>query len=126
MHQDRRSLRARGLRGPPNTVQIRIIGVEMARKTHPFVWNMSVHASVFYVSCLVFSSTFADNSPYLNRIGLHRVEAIIDIANVRSKNLLLKLGFTYEGYLRQRFPFRGQFLNEYYFGLLNDEWHGPK
>ncbi len=42
----------------------------MARKTHPYVCDMSVHASVFYVSCLVFSSTFADNSPYLNRIGL--------------------------------------------------------
>jgi ribosomal-protein-alanine N-acetyltransferase len=60
-----------------------------------------------------------------SELGLHRIEANIEIANERSKNLLLKLGFTYEGYLRQRFPFRGQFLNEYYFGLLKDEWHGP-
>jgi RimJ/RimL family protein N-acetyltransferase len=30
-------------------------------------------------------------------LGLHRVEAIIDINNDRSKNLLLKRGFTYEG-----------------------------
>ena len=60
-----------------------------------------------------------------SELGLHRIEAIIDIANERSKNLLLKLGFTYEGYLRQRFPFRGDFLDEYYFGLLKDEWHGP-
>ena len=44
-----------------------------------------------------------------SELGLHRVEAVIDIANERSKNLLLKLGFTYEGNLRQRFPFRGQF-----------------
>jgi ribosomal-protein-alanine N-acetyltransferase len=29
-------------------------------------------------------------------LGLHRVEAIIDSANERSKSLLLKLGFTYE------------------------------
>ena len=43
----------------------------MARKTQPYVCDMSVHASVFYISCLVFSSTFADNSPYLNRIGGH-------------------------------------------------------
>ena len=42
----------------------------MARKTQPYVCDMSVHASVFYISYLVFSSTFADNSPYLNRIGL--------------------------------------------------------
>ena len=60
-----------------------------------------------------------------SELGLHRVEAVIDIANERSKNLLLKLGFTYEGNLRQRFPFRGDFLDEHYFGLLKDEWHGP-
>jgi ribosomal-protein-alanine N-acetyltransferase len=55
-------------------------------------------------------------------LGLHRVEAIIDIANERSKNLLLKLGFTYEGNLRQRYPFRDRFEDEHYFGLLKDEW----
>ena len=54
---------------------------------------------------------------------LHRIEAIIDISNERSKNLLLKLGFTYEGNLWQRYPFGGQFLDEHYFGLLRDEWH---
>ena len=59
-----------------------------------------------------------------SELGLHRVEAVIDIANERSKNLLLKLGFTYEGTLRQRFPFRGHFLDEHFFGLLKDEWKG--
>lgn len=61
-----------------------------------------------------------------SELELHRVEAVIDIANERSKNLLLKLGFTYEGNLRQRFLFRGNFEDEHYFGLLKDEWHGPK
>ena len=60
-----------------------------------------------------------------SELGLHRIEAIIDIENERSKGLLLKLGFTYEGNLRQRFPFRNQFLDEHYFGLLKDEWHEP-
>ncbi len=55
-------------------------------------------------------------------LGLHRIEAIIDIANERSKNVLLKLGFQYEGNLRQRFAFRGSFEDEHYFGLLRDEW----
>ena len=55
-------------------------------------------------------------------LDLHRVEANIDIANERSKGLLLKLGFTYEGNLRERFSFRGQFEDEYYFGLLKHEW----
>ena len=57
-------------------------------------------------------------------LGLHRVEAIIDIMNERSKSLLLKLGFTYEGNLRQRYSFRDRFEDEHYFGLLTGEWHG--
>lgn len=55
-------------------------------------------------------------------LPLHRIEAIIDIMNERSKNLLLKLGFTYEGNLRQRYAFRDHFEDEHYFGLLKDEW----
>lgn len=55
-------------------------------------------------------------------LGLHRVEAIIDIANEPSKKLLLKLGFTYEGNLRQRYVFRDCFQDEHYFGLLQNEW----
>jgi RimJ/RimL family protein N-acetyltransferase len=58
-------------------------------------------------------------------LGLHRVEAIIDIANERSQGLLLKLGFSYEGNLRQRYFFRDQFEDEHYFGLLRNEWHEP-
>jgi ribosomal-protein-alanine N-acetyltransferase len=57
-------------------------------------------------------------------LGLHRIEAIIDIENEASKKLLLKLGFTYEGNLRQRYAFRDRFEDEYYFGLLRDEWRG--
>ena len=53
---------------------------------------------------------------------LHRIEAVIDIANERSNNVLLKLGFQYEGNLRQRYAFRGGFGDEHYFGLLHDEW----
>ncbi len=57
-------------------------------------------------------------------LDLHRVEAIIDINNAGSKGLLLKLGFTYEGNLRQRYPMGNRFEDEHYFGLLRHEWHG--
>ncbi|GHO64973.1 N-acetyltransferase [Ktedonobacter sp. SOSP1-52] len=59
-----------------------------------------------------------------HELAFHRIEAIIDIANEGSKNLLLKLGFAYEGMLRQRFYFNGQFEDEHYFSLLKDEWRG--
>lgn len=55
-------------------------------------------------------------------LELHRIEAIIDIANEGSKNLLLQLGFTYEGNLRQRYFMDGVFSDEHYFGLLRAEW----
>lgn len=57
-------------------------------------------------------------------LGLHRVEAVIDDANVRSKALLLKLGFRAEGVLRERYHFLGRFEDEYYYGLLRQEWEG--
>jgi ribosomal-protein-alanine N-acetyltransferase len=57
-------------------------------------------------------------------LGLHRVEAVIDDANARSKGLLLKLGFSYEGTLRERYYFGGRFEHEYYYGLLEHEWEG--
>lgn len=56
-------------------------------------------------------------------LELHRIEANIDIANEASKNLLVKLGFTYEGILRERYFFRDHFEDEHYFGLLKHEWH---
>ncbi len=55
-------------------------------------------------------------------LELNRIEAAVDDRNMPSKSLLLKLGFTYEGNLRQRFFFRDQFLDAHYFGLLKNEW----
>jgi [ribosomal protein S5]-alanine N-acetyltransferase len=46
------------------------------------------------------------------------------MANEQSKGLLLKLGFTYEGNLRQHYFFRDRLEDEHYFGLLKDEWPG--
>jgi RimJ/RimL family protein N-acetyltransferase len=55
-------------------------------------------------------------------LELHRVEANPLARNESSRSLLLKLGFTYEGNLRERIFFRGHFEDQHYFGLLRDEW----
>src|SRR5689334_10370440 len=39
-------------------------------------------------------------------LELHRIEAVVDASNAPSRNLLLKLGFTFEGSLRERAFFR--------------------
>ncbi len=79
----------------------------------------------FWGKGIMTEAMFAILTFGFRELGLHRVEAIIDISNERSKGLLLKLGFTYEGNLRQRYPFRDHFEDEHYFGLLKDEWHQP-
>lgn len=55
-------------------------------------------------------------------LELHRIEAIIDIHNEASKKLLLRLGFTYEGCLRERYGSDAGLLDEHYFALLRHEW----
>lgn len=59
-------------------------------------------------------------------LALHRVEATIDIDNAASKALLLRLGFTYEGNLRERYPGVNGFEDEHHFGLLRREWEAAK
>lgn len=55
-------------------------------------------------------------------MGLHRIEASPLAGNIRSQNLLSKLGFRLEGTLRERHFFQGRFLDQMYFGLLKEEW----
>lgn len=55
-------------------------------------------------------------------LGLHRVEAMIDMRNEASRRLLLKLGFTYEGTLRERYAFGDTFGDESCFSVLQREW----
>jgi RimJ/RimL family protein N-acetyltransferase len=57
-----------------------------------------------------------------SELGLHRIEANPLAGNIASVNLLLKLGFTNEGNLRQRVFFRDRFKDQLHFGLLKDEW----
>ena len=56
------------------------------------------------------------------QLGLHRIEANPLAGNDASQKLLEKLGFKLEGTLRQRHFFRGAYLDQLYYGLLQDEW----
>jgi ribosomal-protein-alanine N-acetyltransferase len=78
----------------------------------------------FWGQGIMFEAMSAVLTYGFHMLNLHRIEAIIDKENERSKKLLLRLGFTYEGNLRQRYFFRDGFVDEYYFGLLKGEWHG--
>jgi [ribosomal protein S5]-alanine N-acetyltransferase len=61
-----------------------------------------------------------------DKLRLHRIEACPFADNEASRNLLLRLGFKYEGSLRERHRFRGRYLDLTYYGLLKDEWDRPQ
>ena len=55
-------------------------------------------------------------------LDLNRIEATPLGKNKRSSNVLVKLGFTHEGTLRQRVLFRDSHEDQMYFSLLKSEW----
>lgn len=59
------------------------------------------------------------------QLGLNRIEATPLAKNARSSKVLLKLGFTHEGTLRQRVLFRAVYEDLMYFSLLMTEWTEP-
>ncbi|MBK7894226.1 MAG: GNAT family N-acetyltransferase [Anaerolineaceae bacterium] len=57
----------------------------------------------------------------LVEMGLHRIEAIVDPTNTASARLLRKIGFTEEGFLRERFWDNGRFTDDWFFSILASE-----
>ncbi|AKD02933.1 GNAT family protein [Pontibacter korlensis] len=55
-------------------------------------------------------------------LGLNRVEAIVEAGNTASERVLQKLGFTYEGRLREREIQHGHPVDLMYYGLSKKEW----
>ena len=58
-------------------------------------------------------------------MGLHRIEACPLAENAASNRLLRNLGFRLEGTLRQRVQFRGRFIDQLYYSLLEGELRRP-
>jgi [ribosomal protein S5]-alanine N-acetyltransferase len=57
-------------------------------------------------------------------LGLHRIEADVDPRNVASLKSLERLGFTREGYLRERYHVNGEVQDTVLFGLLRSDAPG--
>jgi [ribosomal protein S5]-alanine N-acetyltransferase len=85
---------------------------EIGYELHPAYWRQGLMTEA--VSAML---TYG-----FRELGLHRIEANPLAENKSSREFLLKLGFTYEGKLRQRHFFRGHFEDQTYFGLLQEEW----
>ena len=57
--------------------------------------------------------------------GIHRMVIIADSDNVRSRALAERLGFTLEGYQRERFLWQDKFCDGAVYSLLEQEWAEP-
>ena len=59
-----------------------------------------------------------------DRLRLHRVEAACLPTNVPSRSLLLRTGFTEEGYARRYLLIDGKWQDHVLFAILREDWRG--
>ncbi|MBS2029586.1 MAG: GNAT family N-acetyltransferase [Deltaproteobacteria bacterium] len=54
--------------------------------------------------------------------ALRRLQALVSVENIASQRLLERLGFTYEGTLRQYFVIQGKPVDEKLYAMLRGDW----
>jgi RimJ/RimL family protein N-acetyltransferase len=81
-------------------------------KIHPTHWNKG-YASEVVKHLLDFS---------FNSLGMHRIEAGCATANIASKKVLEKNGFLLEGLKRKKLPIRGEWFDNYFFAILEEDF----
>ena len=60
--------------------------------------------------------------PYaFQKMGLHRIEANVNVDNVASSSLLVKVGFQKEAHFRENYYYNEQFLDSHIYGLLEKD-----
>ena len=77
---------------------------------------------------LAFASTRAFIDHLFQVEGIHRIVIRVMPENTRSRNLAMRLGFTFEGIQRETYRLRGRYRDLEIYSLLSHEWgHGvPK
>jgi ribosomal-protein-alanine N-acetyltransferase len=85
---------------------------EIGYELHPDHWGQGFMSEAVWA---VLGHGFLD-------MGLHRIEATVDPDNAASASLLRRLGFTEEGYLRERFYDNGRFTHDWFFSMLAHEY----
>ena len=57
-----------------------------------------------------------------NDLKLHRIEAGCAVENIASSKTLEKVGFTREGIKRKKLPIRGEWRDNYFYGILEEDF----
>jgi RimJ/RimL family protein N-acetyltransferase len=58
-----------------------------------------------------------------NDLKLHRIEAGCAVENIASSKVLEKVGMTREGMKRKKLPIRGQWKDNYFYGILEEDFN---
>ena len=59
-----------------------------------------------------------------NQLALHRIEADCAVDNIASGRVLEKVGMTREGMKRKILPIRGEWKDNYFYAILEDDFNG--
>ena len=59
-----------------------------------------------------------------NDLNLHRIEAGCAVENIASVRVLEKVGMTREGMKRKKLPIRGEWKDNYFYGMLEEDFKG--
>ena len=59
-----------------------------------------------------------------NQLKLHRMEAGCAVDNIASSKVLENVGFTREGMKRKKLPIRGEWKDNCFYGILEDDFNG--
>jgi [ribosomal protein S5]-alanine N-acetyltransferase len=58
-----------------------------------------------------------------NNLGLHRIEAGCAVENIASIKVLEKVGMTREGMKRKKLPIRGEWKDNYFYAILDEDFY---
>jgi len=58
-----------------------------------------------------------------NNLNLHRIEAGCAVENIASSKVLEKVGMVREGMKRKKLPIRGEWKDNYFYGILEEEFN---
>lgn len=61
-----------------------------------------------------------------NELKLHRIEAGCAVENIASSKVLEKVGMTKEGIKRKKLPIRGEWKDNYFYAILDEDFYSIK
>lgn len=85
-------------------------------KTHKDFWRMG-----YTTEALTKVLTFG-----FKQLKLHRIEAGCVVNNIASSTVLENVGFTKEGMKRKKLPIRGEWKDNFFYGILEEDFNSEE